>query len=97
MSETKLYYTPPKQEYFEELKSKAIEIWETYDNTYGYADDKVGRIKDIKNIEDNFMYMVAMFDPSNQQILANKLSEGARFAVKLRMVDGGQDPQFIYF
>ncbi|KKM18393.1 hypothetical protein LCGC14_1666210, partial [marine sediment metagenome] len=63
----------------------------------GYADDKVGRIKDIKNIEDNFMYMVAMFDPSNQQILANKLSEGARFAVKLRMVDGGQDPQFIYF
>ena len=97
MSETKLYYTPPKQEYFEELKSKAIEIWKTYDNTYGYSDDKVGRIKDIKNIEDNFMYMVAMFDYSNQQILANKLSDGARFAVKLRMIDGGQDPQFICF
>lgn len=86
---SKLYYTPPNDEHFEELKSKAIEIWETYDNTYGYVDEKVGRIKDIKNIEDNFMYMVAMFDPINQRKLADKLGDDTRLAVMVRMIDGG--------
>ena len=34
----KLYYTPPSEECFNELKQKAIEIWQSYDNTYGYVD-----------------------------------------------------------
>ena len=68
------YYTAPKQKIFEEIKKKAIEIWETYDNQFGYVDEKVGRIKDIKNIRDNTAYMVAMFDSDNQRKLLNKVA-----------------------
>jgi len=94
---SELYYTPPKDKQFNELKKKAIEIWSEYDNTYGYADEKIGRIKDIKNIEDNFMYMVSMFDICNQKKLADKLSEETRQAVKVRMFDGGSLPGLIMF
>lgn len=86
---TRLYYTAPKNKQFNELKRQAIKIWETYDNTYGYVDEKVGRIKDMKNISDNFMTIVAMFDMSNQYKLAVSLSEETREAVNVRMVDGG--------
>ena len=54
---TKLYYIPPEDKQFEEVKEKAIEIWNEYDNTYGYASEKVDRIKNIKNVDGNFMYI----------------------------------------
>lgn len=69
------YYTPPKQEIFEEVKAKAIELWQTYDDTYGYATSKVSRIKDIKNIKDNTCYMVAMFDINNQHALMGMVNQ----------------------
>jgi len=86
---TKLYYTAPNDEIFEEVREKAIEIWNTYDNTYGYASEKIDRIKDIKNISDNLMFMVAMFDHINMAKLAEKLSPEARQAIRERMIDGG--------
>lgn len=93
----KLYYTPPTDKQFDELKKGAMEIWLTYDNTYGYVDEKVQRILDIKNIKDNFMYMVAMFDAPNQRKLAEKLSKDTRLSVRERMIDGGQEEEYIYF
>ena len=92
-----LYYTPPKDEYFEEVKREAIKLWETYDNEFGYVDEKVNRIKDIKNIEDNFMYIVAMFDIFNQAKLAVHLSKEACKEIHDRMVDGGNEEEYIRF
>ena len=86
---SKLYYTAPEEKQFNELKEKAIEIWKTFNNDYGQVDEKVNRIKDILNIEDNFMYIVAMFDSGNQRKLAEKLSDETRKAVRDRMIDGG--------
>lgn len=63
------YYVAPKQEIFEEVKLKAIELWKTYDDTYGYASSKINRIKDIQNIKDNTCFIVAMFDSNNQEKL----------------------------
>lgn len=63
------YYTAPDQEIFDDIKKCAIEVWQTMDNTYGYVDEKVDRIKDIENIKDNAWYMVAMFDQDNQRKL----------------------------
>jgi len=63
------YYKAPKQEVFDEIKRCAIAIWMTYDNQFGYVDEKVDRIKDLKNIEDNAGYMCAMFDHINQKKL----------------------------
>lgn len=83
-----LYYTAPSNEVFEEIKQESIKIWQTYDNTYGYVDEKVDRIKDIANVGDNWMYMVSMFDypnrlklysvlkPSTVELIEEALSHG---------------------
>lgn len=95
--DTSLYYTPPNDKAFNELKEKAIKIWQEYDNTYGYVDEKVNKIKDLENIRDNFMFMVAMFDISNQIKLASLISDETRRAVNARMEAGGQPKAFNVF
>lgn len=60
------YYTAPSQEVFDDIKENATKIWQTYDNTYHYVDEKLERIKDVKNISDNAWFIVAMFDETNQ-------------------------------
>ena len=68
--ETKDLYIAPSDEIFNEIKTKAIQIWETsYNNTYGYVDEKVLQIKKITNFKDNATFIVAMFDSSNQNRL----------------------------
>jgi len=89
MNEAKLYYTPPSDECFEDLRSAAIALWKTYDKTFGYVDEKVNAIKDIKNIKDNFMYMFAMFDFLNQKNLV--LKEETKQAINDRLVSGGSE------
>lgn len=73
-----LYYTPPSQNTFEEIKNAAIGIWDGYDDTHGYATEKKNRIKDLENVGDNYAYMVAMFDHVNSAELYAKLSDEAR-------------------
>ena len=97
MNEAKLYYTPPTDEQFNELKEKAIEIWSPMGDEPSYAEEKIGRIKNIQNVQDNFMYMVAMFDQNNQRKLAEKLSPETRKAVRERMIDGGNPEYLIPF
>ncbi|MEK0324681.1 MAG: hypothetical protein QQN63_03160, partial [Nitrosopumilus sp.] len=63
------YYTPPSDKIFNEVKSAAIRLWRGYDDTHGYASEKVNHIKDIQNISDNCCFMVAMFDHQNQKKL----------------------------
>ena len=70
------YYKAPDNDIFEEIKANSIKIWKTYDNTFGYADEKINQIKDIKNIEDNCYFMVSMFDSNNQHKL--KLISGTK-------------------
>lgn len=94
---TRLYYTAPSDEQFDEVKQKAIEIWSCMGDEPSYSQEKVGRIKDIKNISDNFMYMVAMFDSSNQKKLADKLSTETRKAIRERMIDGDNPEYLIHF
>ena len=72
------YYQAPSDEIFEEIKKESINIWKTYDDTYDYATGKIKRIKDITNISDNGMYMVAMFDMSNRRKLLGNLSKEAQ-------------------
>ena len=94
MNEPKLYYTPPSDEQFDEVKREAMALWSTMGDEPSYSEDKIDRIEDIGNIKDNFMYMVAMFDGHNQALLASKLSPDTRTAIRERMIDGGQ-PNFL--
>ena len=84
---TKLYYTTPPEDVFNEVKKAAIEQWKTFDDTFGYATNKINRIKDLPNVEDNFMFIVSMFDPIQQRKLRNKLSAKARREVLDRLID----------
>ncbi len=100
MNEAKLYYTPPRQELFEAVKSRAMELWKEVDSDndkFGYATEKINQIKDIQNVGDNFMYIVAMFDIDNQRLLANRLAEETRTAIRERMIDGGNPSYLIPF
>lgn len=96
MSNAKLYYTAPTDELFGEMKKACMEQWATHDNRYGYVDEKTSRIKDINNIQDNFMYMLAMFDHIGQRAVVSKLSQEAKNAVRERMISGGNDDYAIF-
>ncbi len=65
------YYTPPSQEVFDDIKQASIKVWQSMDDTYGYTTDKIKRIKDLENVQDNAWYMFAMFDIFNQAKLIN--------------------------
>lgn len=91
-----LYYIAPDQDIFEEVKSKCMEIWDTYDDEYGYASEKKNEI-DVENVSDNFMYMIAMFDSQNQRKLSSMLSEESKKQIRDRMLDGGTPVEYIYF
>jgi hypothetical protein len=84
-----LYYQAPADSLFEEMKTQAKALWNSYDNRFGYATEKIGRIDDLENISDNYMYIFAMFDRSNQRLLANVLSTEAKAALLERLIAGG--------
>lgn len=72
------YYKAPPQNIFDEIKENAIKIWRGYDDTYGYATEKIGRIKDLKNVQDNAWFMVSMFDSHNRIKLLSMVSDETR-------------------
>ena len=51
---------------FEDLQSAAIDIWEEYDNTYGYVDEKVEMVENVMNRNSDFIRIINMFDHSNK-------------------------------
>lgn len=92
-----LYYFPPLNDQFEELREAAITIWATMGDEPSYSEEKIGQIENIGNVGDNFMYMVAMFDINNQRRLADMISDDTKAAVRARMVAGGTPPEYNVF
>lgn len=72
------YYTPPSQAIFNDVKHACIQIWQSYDDTYGYATEKINQIKDIQNISDNCLFMVNMFDVHNMRKLQKLVTEESK-------------------
>lgn len=97
MDHHKLYYIAPSDENFVELKREAIKMWADMGDEWSYPEEKIGSILKIKNVSDNFMYMVAMFDHGNQCKLAERLSEDTREAIRERMISGGNPLSLIPF
>lgn len=81
MVNNKDYYIPPSDEIFEDIKANAIKIWQSYDNKYGYATEKISRIENITNVQDNAWYMIAMFDQDNQAKLLDMVAPDTRDAI----------------
>jgi len=95
MTDTKLYHVAPSDTAFAEMKQECMAQWQTHDNTYGYVDEKVGRIEDLANVQDNFMYMLAMFDHGGQREVISRLTSPAKQAVRERMPSGGNSITYI--
>jgi hypothetical protein len=76
------YDNAPSDEIFEEIRKASIEIWQTYDDQFGYASEKIKMVNDLTNFKDNWGTMVGMFDYTNQQKLLDKLSPKAQSKVK---------------
>jgi len=93
--EAKLYYTAPSDESFEDMKRAAMEVWEQYKDDVLYYDEKTGRVRDIKNIRDNFVYIFAMFDINNQQKCVRLLQPETIEDLRVRLLDGGNSPQYL--
>jgi hypothetical protein len=72
------YYAAPAQAVFDDIKQAAIKVWGEYDDTYGYASEKINYIKDIQNVKDNAWFIVAMFDHINKVRLLGHVSDATR-------------------
>jgi hypothetical protein len=74
------YYIAPSDETFEEIKRTAISIWSNPNYGYHqrYISEKVNSINGIKNIRDNYAYIIAKFDDEKQVTLIGLLSDEAR-------------------
>ena len=76
------YYDAPSDKIFNEMKQCAIKIWQSYDDTYGYASEKIAMVNSITNVKDNWGTIVGMFDWNNQQLLLEMLSPEAQEKVR---------------
>jgi hypothetical protein len=64
----------PSIEIFNEMRAAATQIWNTYDNQFGYVTEKLNRINSLENIQDNAMVFYRMFDWENQAKFRNLIS-----------------------
>lgn len=90
MNEAKLYYTPPSDEAFKDMQVASLKVWGGYENQ-NYRNEKQGEVDKLQNVGDNFMYMFAMFDQTNQQKVVSQLSGATKDELRYRMIDGGND------
>jgi len=89
-----IYYIAPDDASFNDMKQAAETVWRSMDNTYGYVDEKLNRIKDIQNISDNFMYLLGMFDTDNQLKVISLLNDVTKAGLRARMISGGNDEHY---
>lgn len=83
------YYEAPSQEVFDDIKEKAMELWkivDTNNDKYGYATEKINRIKDLENVQDNAWMMVAMFDQNNIVKLLDMVKNPTEIAIRNMLI-----------
>ena len=91
---SKLYYTPPSDKLFLELKCAAIDVWREVGSDPSYIHEKVSYIDKMTNVGDNFMTIFALFDMHNQRRCGEKLSKECKDAINEQLIDGGS-PEYL--
>jgi len=92
----KLYYTPPSNKVFEDLRTQSISLLETISDGY-YKKEKLGIVKEATNTEGVFMLLVSMFDLRNQKVLSSMVTDETSLEIRDRMIDGQTNKMFINF
>ena len=93
MTSEKLFYKPPKDECFDELKNLCIRFWRCFDEVE-YVEEKINRIKDLKNEGANFISMVQMIHQNSREILSNHLSLETRNEISMRLYGWEKENEF---
>jgi len=93
-----LFYKPPKDENFEELKKICILFWKQFDDQFGYSSEKINRIIDLPNEESNFIMMVQMIHPLSRKLISKALSLETRNEISMRLHGWeGEPDEFDFF
>ena len=96
MNSVELFYTPPKDECFEELRTICIRFWRSFDEVE-YVEEKINRIKNLTNNGADFVMMVQMIHPVSRQVIAKLLSLETRNEISMRMYGWEQENEFDFF
>ncbi len=88
-------YLPPRQIVFNEIKKACIDMWKTFDNTYGYVDEKLAMANQIHNIGADVMFLLNMFHPTLRELIISTLSPEAKDYIKYynKINEEGLDPE----
>ena len=108
MTSVELFYTPPKNECFEELKTVCTRFWSSFPEFHmwdekqeqlekEYVQSKIDLIKDLKNEGSNFVNMVQMIHPVSREIIAKALSLETRNEISMRLHGWEKEDEFDYF
>jgi len=95
----KLFYTPPKDSVFDELKRACLKFWTVCFKEDGsdYVDEKVNRIKNLENEGSNFISMVQMIHPNSRILIAKQLSYKTKYEVSRRLYGSGSEDEYDHF
>lgn len=95
----KLFYTPPNDKVFEELKNACIKFWTICFKEDGkdYVEEKVSRINSLKNEGPNFISMVQMIHPNSRILIAKQLSYETRYEVSRRLYGSSSEDEYDHF
>jgi hypothetical protein len=76
-------------EVFNEVKNICTKIWNTYDNSFGYVDEKMEVVNSCEKNWTGVILMIRMFHFLIQRQIFNNLSPEANESIKLEMYDRG--------
>lgn len=93
----KLYYIPPEDEIFKNLKYWCIAVWNSIDGDKYEINESVKRLNNMGNIGDNFMTMLAMFDNVNIVLVSQYLNQDTRKAIYDRLISVNDNDYTMYF
>jgi hypothetical protein len=77
-------------EMFNEVRSLVTKLWSTYDNKYGYVDEKMAVVNSCEKTWTDVIKMIRMWHHTIQsQVIFPRLSKETNEAIKLEMYDRG--------
>jgi hypothetical protein len=105
MTTVELFYKPPKDECFEELREICIRFWRSFTLPHmwderqeqleiEYVQSKINEIRDLKNEGSNFVSMVQMIHQNSREILAKSLSLETRNEISMRLYGWEKENEF---
>lgn len=85
----KLYHVPPSNEVFEDLRVACIRVWCSAEHIYECPNQVLEMIRNIKNVNDNFMVMFSTLDVPNQRKIGLIIKQETKEEILKRLVANG--------